>query len=384
MFRKRRGKIMAQTCSLRLLLYLVLSSCWLVTGAASSSFTLLKAKQEAEARGYLFETSRDDIVAKAKKEGKVRVLASSAPETVAPLVKAFRDKYPFIDAQAQEITREDSQTRATQLKAGVKLDEDVIHVPPDLYRDYLPYLRKFDLYAMAQQKVLDIPVKMIDAVNLNLVAMESSLQLVAFNKCIMDPAKVPTTWEDFLKPEFKGRKFVVDIRPNLQTVMAAGAGEEWMVAYAKKIAAQEPVWIRGQSRTITQIAAGEYPLHSGAYYQGVVRVMRKDPTGCLQSKVIEPVPVRVDGPHAVLGGGAHPYAGLLWLEFMAGPQGQAIIDEYEPVSASVYAPGSVLEKIVRGRKVWIRDLTMIDKTSKWMTMALEAFGFPREERANTK
>ena len=374
---------MRRIYSARSLLYFVLGSWWLVTGAASST-AVLKAKQEAEARGYLFEMSREEIVAKAKKEAKLRVLASSAPETVAPLVKAFRDKYPFIDAYAQEITREDSQTRATQLKAGVKLDEDVIHVPPDLYRDYLPYLRKFDLFAMAQQKVLDIPVKMIDSINLNLVAMESSLQLVAFNKCIIDAAKVPSTWEDFLKPELKGRKFVVDIRPNLQTVMAAGAGEEWMVSYAKKIAAQEPVWIRGQSRTITQIAAGEYALHSGAYYQGVVRVMRKDPTGCLQSKVIEPVPVRVDGPHAVLGGAAHPYAGLLWLEFMSGPQGQAIIDEYEPVSASVYAPGSVLEKIVRGRKVWIRDLTTIDKTSKWMAIALEAFGFPREERATTK
>jgi Bacterial extracellular solute-binding protein len=375
---------MTRVCSVRSLLYVALSSWWLVSGAASLNPALLKAKQEAEAKGYLFETGRDEIVAKAKKEGRLRVLASSAPETVAPLVKAFREKYPFIDAHAQEITREDSQTRATQLKAGVKLDEDVIHVPPDLYRDYLPSMKKFAILAMAERKVLDIPVKMIDSVNLNLVAMESSLQLVAFNKCVMDPAKVPSSWEDFLKPEFKGRKFLVDIRPNLQTVMAAGAGEEWMVSYAKKIAAQEPVWVRGQSRTITQIAAGEYPLHSGAYYQGIVRVMRKDPTGCLQSKVIEPVPVRVDGPHAVLATASHPYAGLLWLEFMAGPQGQAIIDEYEPVSASVYAPGSILEKIVRGKKVWIRDLTTIDQTSKWMKMALEAFGFPREERAKAK
>jgi hypothetical protein len=107
--------------------------------------------------------------------------------------------------------------------------------------------------------------------------------------------------------------------------------------------------------------------------------MQKDPTGCLQFKVIEPIPVRVDGPHAVLETATHPHAALLWLEFMATPQGQAIIDEHEPVSASVFSPGSALEKIVRGKKVWIRELTTIDKTSKWMAMALEAFGFPREE-----
>jgi len=336
-----------------------------------------KAKRDAEAKGYIFESSRDEIVAKAKKEGTLRGLASSSPETLAPLVKAFRQKYPFIDARVNEITREDSQSRGIQLKTGSRFDEDVIHVPPDLYQDYLPHLKKFDLLGMAEQKVLDIPVKMIDPIHLNLVAMESSMQVVAFNKCLLDPAKVPNSWEDFLKPEFKGKKFLVDIRPNLQAVMAAGAGEEWMVNYSKKIAAQQPIWIRGQTRTITQIASGEYTLHCGAYYQGVVRVMRKDPAGCLQLKIIEPIPIRVDGPHTVLATAANPHAALLWLEFMASPQGQAIIDEFEPVSASVFSPGSALEKIVRGKKVWIRDLPAIDKTSKWMAMAIEAFGFPR-------
>jgi iron(III) transport system substrate-binding protein len=345
--------------------------------AASASPAVAKAKREAEAKGYIFETSRDEIVAKAKKEGALRVLASSSPETLAPLAKAFRQKYPFIDARAQEITREDSQSRGIQLKTGSRLDEDVIHVPPDLYQDYLPHLKKFDILGMAEQKVLDIPTKMIDSTHLNLVAMESSIQVVAFNKCLTDPTKVPNSWEDFLKPELKGKKFLVDIRPNLQAVMAAGAGEEWMINYAKKLAAQQPIWIRGQTRAITQIAAGEYTLHCGAYYQGVVRVMRKDLTGCLQLRIIEPIPVRVDGPHTVFATAANAHAALLWLEFMAGPQGQAIIDEYEPVSASVFSPGSAIEKIVRGKKVWIRDLQAIDRTSKWMAMAIEAFGFPR-------
>jgi Bacterial extracellular solute-binding protein len=318
--------------------------------AASASPAVAKAKREAEAKGYIFETNRDEIVAKAKKEGALRVLASSSPETLAPLAKAFRQKYPFIDARAQEITREDSQSRGIQLKTGSRLDEDVINVPPDLYQDYLPHLKKFDILGMAEQKVLDIPTKMIDSVHLNLVAMESSIQVVAFNKCLTDPAKVPNSWEDFLKPELKGKKFLVDIRPNLQAVMAAGAGEEWMINYSKKLAAQQPIWIRGQTRAITQIATGEYTLHCGAYYQGVVRVMRKDLTGCLQLRIIEPIPVRVDGPHTVFATAVNPHAALLWLEFMASPQGQAIIDEYEPVSASVFSPGSALEKIVRGKK----------------------------------
>ena len=380
---------MSRLCSERFVIFLFLPlAAWLgftvAAEAASPNAATVKAKRDAEAKGYVFETSRDEIVAKAKKGGVLRVLASPNPTTLAPLVKAFKEKYPFIDARAAEIVREDSQTRVMQLKSGSRLDEDVIHVPPDLYPDYLPYLKKFDIVAMAEHKVLDIPAKMIDSIHLNLVAMESSLQVVAFNKCLIDPAKVPSSWEDFLKPEFKGKKYLVDIRPNLETVMAAGAGEAWMVNYAKQIAAQQPIWIRGQTRTITQIAAGEYTLHRGAYYQGVVRSMRKDLTGCLQSKIIEPIPVRVDGPHAVLATSSNPHAALLWLEFMAGAQGQALIDEHEPVSASVYSPGSVIEKIVRGKKTWIRDLQSIDKTQKWMAMAVEAFGFPRGKLPETQ
>ena len=36
--------------------------------AAPASASLLKAKADAEAKGYIFETSHDEIVAKAKKE----------------------------------------------------------------------------------------------------------------------------------------------------------------------------------------------------------------------------------------------------------------------------------------------------------------------------
>lgn len=45
--------------------------------AASDTFgattpSVLKAKYEAEARGYLFDANRDEIIAKAKKEARLR------------------------------------------------------------------------------------------------------------------------------------------------------------------------------------------------------------------------------------------------------------------------------------------------------------------------
>ena len=46
--------------------------------AAESSAALLKAKKGAEAKGFIFETSRDEILAKARQEGAVKIL-SAAP-----------------------------------------------------------------------------------------------------------------------------------------------------------------------------------------------------------------------------------------------------------------------------------------------------------------
>jgi len=44
--------------------------------ATAPSAELAKAKKEAEARGYVFYANRDEIVAKAKEEGRVRVLSN--------------------------------------------------------------------------------------------------------------------------------------------------------------------------------------------------------------------------------------------------------------------------------------------------------------------
>jgi ABC-type Fe3+ transport system substrate-binding protein len=48
---------------------------------------------------------------------------------------------------------------------------------------------------------------------------------------------VPNQWEDFLKPEFRGRKFVMDIRPISLAVTVPAWGLEKTVEFARRIAA---------------------------------------------------------------------------------------------------------------------------------------------------
>ena len=353
--------------------------------AGPPSAALLKAKKEAEAKGFIFETSHDEIVAKAKKEGMVQVLNSLDSNVYTPMIKSFKKKYPFLEAAMLEITgTEAAQRFLMEVKAGGGQEFDVIYLSNEFYPEWKPYGKKFDILGMAEHKVLSIPTKMVDPRHRMIVGLGHALSAIAYNKNLISEDKVPDKWEDFLKPEFKGRKFLLDIRPHIYAIFAAcpdqALGVEWMVNYGKRMRAQQPIWVRGHTRHLTAMLAGEYALHSGTNYHSAMRLKRKDPTGILQVKLIEPVPVRLMEPEMVNASSVNPYAALLFLEHAASPEGQRIIDKYSPLKASIHSPGSALKKAIKGKKFCINGFETYEKSSKWMRMAVEAFGFPKAER----
>jgi iron(III) transport system substrate-binding protein len=350
----------------------------ITTYAASANPTLAKAKQEADAKGFTFAASQEEIVANAKKEGKLRVMGSLGAQTLKPLNEAFRKKFSFIDAQAQEIAGTENYVRMIQeMKAGMAKSWDVNYVAFDMYPEYLPFQKKFDILGMAQQGVLQIPQKMIDPVNRHVVVVASDLQAVAFNKKLIAADKVPNTWEGFLREEFSGRKFMLDIRPKDLAALVPAWGIEKTVDFARKLAAQKPVWIRGNSRALTMIQAGEYSMLFGPNLSVALGVEKKDPN--IGYKILEPVPTRLNEAQSVLNAASNPYAGLLWLEFLCSPAAQAIIDQYEPYGASLLIAGTVQEKLARGLKLSVIDWEHVTKLEDYQKKITEAYGFPRAD-----
>jgi ABC-type Fe3+ transport system substrate-binding protein len=345
--------------------------------AAAANPALAKAKQEAEAKGYIFETSHDEIVAKAKKEGKLRVLSTMEGAVIKAMRDAFKKKYTFIDLQVQELgSVEENQRFLLELKAGTVKAWDVNRAYTDFYDQYSPYQKKFDILGMAEQRVLNIPAKLVDPQLRNLVTIGSNITVVAFNKKLISAEKVPDRWEDFAKPEFKGKKFVLDIRPLPLGMLVPAFGLEKVIELAKQFKAQEPVWGRGHTRVMASLLAGEYPLFLGPNFGAVRRSQMKDPMGVIGYKIPEPIPVRLHEANGVLANAAYPYAGLLWLEFQASPEGQKIMDEHWPYGASLFAPGSVQEGITRGKKLSIIDWNHYTKLDDYLNKAVEAMGFP--------
>jgi iron(III) transport system substrate-binding protein len=360
-------------------LFLTVFYCLLCSDAlaASKGPAEKQGQQAAAARGFISAASHDEIVAMAKKEGKLAGGAALETKVIDAYRDAFKKEYPFIDVTMEEITGPEAYKRILmELKAGRDTGWDFTHLPTDDYESYVPFLKKFDILGMAEKGVLHIPVKMIEPRSRNIIAVNTNVQVVAYNPKVISSDKVPNTWEGFLRPEFKGRKFVADIRPTEIAALVPAWGLEKTLDFSRKVAAQQPVWVRGGSRTLTSMIAGEYAMFLGSALHSIKRLQAKDPTGSLQYKLVEPIPVRLAEATAIFGATKHPYASLLWLEFITSPKGQKLA---EPFTDSMYSPGSSLAEVTHGKKLSIVDWDHFAKISGYQDKILEAYGFPKAE-----
>jgi ABC-type Fe3+ transport system substrate-binding protein len=75
----------------------------------------------------------------------------------------------------------------------------------------------------------------------------------------------------------------------------------------------------------------------------------------------------------------HPYAALLWLEFLASPEGQKLLDEAGPYEGSLFVRGTVQEETARGKKKSVIDWNHYTRVDEYERKIVEAYGFPKAE-----
>ena len=194
------------TISLTLLFFLILTAS-LGAGATISSPMQAK-KSAADDKGYIYFSSHAEIVAGAKKEGKLRMISGLEPPNFQPLINGFKQKYPFItDIHIQETPGDPAgyQRILLEIKSGRGREWDINFNYLDFLDEYAPYQMKHDILGMAQRGVLRIDPRMIHPVERNMVSVTSSLTVVPYNKRFISDDRVPTQWEDFSSPSSKER-----------------------------------------------------------------------------------------------------------------------------------------------------------------------------------
>ncbi len=249
----------------------------------------------------------------------------------------------------------------------------------EVFPDMLPFIEPVDVLSLAEQGALAIPPKMIYPEGRDIMAPGTQLGVVAYNKKLVPEDKVPKVWDDLLKPEWKGRKLIADVRPNTIAGLVPAKGEAWVKDFAGKLKDQQPVWARGNTHSLTSLAAGEYTMHSGTYANSVQRLIEKG-SDTLGYVAPEPVSLRLALATGIQKGSKHVNAGLLWMEYLASPEAQKILDEVEPVKASVYGDGTTRSaKLTAGKQLSVVAWDLFPKMSGYEKMILEAYGLPQAE-----
>ncbi len=138
----------------------------------------------------------------------------------------------------------------------------------------------------------------------------------------MKKADVPKTYEDLLDPRWKGKKISIDDEAfGFLSGLITAWGKEKAVDYFKKLAAQEPVLMRGNTNRVQLTVAGEFALIV-AYAPTIQReTSRGAPINWVP---LEPVPVQVN-PAMIAANAPHPNAARLFTDFLLSKEAQSML-----------------------------------------------------------
>jgi iron(III) transport system substrate-binding protein len=306
-----------------------------------------------------------EIVKAAEREGKVTLTSSLKDDEIKPFIKAFQKEYPKIEI-VPEREHGSAETLLRELVAGAEVN-DVVQVHPDIENELI------DMGFLGQGNWADfnvVPQLALDQ-NQTIGAFLHSHAIV-FNTKLMKKEEAPKTWQDMLDPKWKG-KFVVDTSCNSFLRLVDAWGKEKVLDYASKIGKQKPQFVRGDTETMTLMAAGDYTLSLGTLLSAAVFTSQKG--GPLAWNIPDPVPTGFI-KFAMLKKGKHPNAARVFLGWL-GSKGFKLMDDVNP-GRSVPFGGTYTDKLFKGKTLsWTPSRKQLPDRQEFFSQMLTALGVPR-------
>ncbi|MEA2984957.1 MAG: iron(III) transport system substrate-binding protein [Alphaproteobacteria bacterium] len=354
---------------------LLVAACSTVLLAPAASYGA-----EKNAAGFLSYASHDELVKAAKAEtGTLQLTIALTQPGIDELVKLFTATYG-IKAVGQDVGQSDSRI-LLEIKAGTN-KSDILHMEEELGLDnYYPHLYKMDLLGMAEKKVIDLPVKMVNPKQPNAAALGSALAGVSYNSKLLPPGFVIKSYEDLLDPRLKNGQIWVDVsQASGLAALFVVWGKDKVIDYTTKLADQKPIWTTGATRSITSMAAGEYAAGSLNHYHSVIRVRDQRKAPHINAVLLEPVPVRLNNIWGINEKSTMPASAALFIEFAASDKVQEIFDREGPIKGSVFKTGSLPNKLVEGKKIAFVGWDDVDEIEPMQKRIFESWKFPTAKK----
>jgi iron(III) transport system substrate-binding protein len=171
------------------------------------------------------------------------------------------------------------------------------------------------------------------------VATLSHVFVQAYNTTKVRNDELPHTWEDLLAPKWKGKLAIESDDHEWLAAVIAEMGEAKGTEFFRQLVATNGLKVHSGHALMTNlVASGEVPLALTVYQYSVEQAKKKGSP--IDWFVIGPAAVSITNGVTVPKRAAHPYAALLFYDYLISPQGQRVFAEigYVPTSTKVESP----------------------------------------------
>jgi iron(III) transport system substrate-binding protein len=293
------------------------------------------------------------VIAEARKEGTVSLYTSLNPKDSGPIVEAFQKKYnikvSIWRASGEKlIERAITEARAGRFTPDVMesdgVEMEILAREHLLQEFYSPNFKDLPPAAFTKQRLY--------------VADRFNFFTIAYNTNLVKPEEVPNSYQDLLLPRWAGKIGLEADDSDWFAAMVKAMGEKEGMAYFKKLQESKPQMRKGHTLMAELVAAGEIPIAAALYNHAVERLALAGAP--IKWKALPPTMGR-PGAIGVSSNPPHPYAGLLFADFILSREGQELIKSRNRVPAST-AVGSTLNKFPY--KMIDPGITL-DESAKW-------------------
>ena len=318
----------------------------------------------------------DEVVSRAKQEGQARLGIAPRKEisgrpVATRMFEVFQKRYPFIKINYERVSGFGQREKIFSEMVGGVVNYDVLSLSTRQIDDGI----KANIFQAVDWKGLKVDPESVHPGNFGVTYRMEPYGISYNTDMIKDAEGQKLTWEDCANPKWKGKVAVIDRPRHLEVLYQNNAwGREKTLAYARRLAANNPIVERSRDEAFTKLVKGAYPMLCGDRAQGVLfdNAMGLKNVGI---SFPEPVPIVHVTFMFVPRAAKSPNAGILWIAWALSEEGQRIHDETE-FTGNPLMPSSVVYKRIKGKKIPGISWDFLARSDDILREILTAMGFP--------
>lgn len=290
----------------------------------------------------------DDLVAAAKKEGVIELLAPSTTgdKGAQALGAAFNKKYG-LNIRVNYTPSSNMTGDVAKLVMGAAsraVPEWDLMLVTDAHHATI-WAKK--LHQPFDYAKLGIAPELVQYDN-GVVSLANQFVLPAYNKGILRPQDVPQRWEDLLDPKWRGGKLGVSTATHHLARLAVGPwGEAKTTEFVNAITKQEPI-LGTLANLYTRLQVGEILL-AVTLTDSFISRAKKDGSPIVFAEGLDPV-ISPTYNAGVPKGARHPHVGHLFAIFLTDLQAQEVWEKFNG-QTSALIPGTTAYKYAQGKRL---------------------------------